>query len=216
MVRLLLIRHAATAWTVQGRFQGQTDVPLSPHGRRQATALARRLKAETLHMLYASDLQRAWETARTIAAPHALSAHAEPRLREMAFGRWEGLTYAELQQQEAEPLAAWQRDQLHSAPPGGETLLQMSQRVKAAYADMLVAGQEKTVGVVAHGGPLQLLLCLALGLPPQAYWQFTVALASLSELWVYEQGAILTRLNDTHHLCTLSQRKGEAPAEIQS
>jgi len=215
MVRLLLIRHAATAWTVQGRFQGQTDVPLSPHGRRQATALARRLRTETLHMLYASDLQRAWETARPIAAPQALHVHAEPRLREMAFGRWEGLTYAELQRQDAERLAAWERDQLHSAPPDGETLLHMTQRVRAAYADMLVASQDKTVGVVAHGGPLQLLLCLALGLPPQAYWQFAVSLASLSELCVYKQRAILTRLNDTHHLRPLSQGKKESPTEIQ-
>ena len=213
MVRLLLIRHAATAWTAQGRFQGQTDIPLSPHGRRQATALAQRLMAETLHMLYASDLQRAWETAQTIAAPHALHVHAEPRLREMAFGRWEGLTYAEMQQQDAQSLAAWEHDQLHSAPPGGETLLQMTERVRAAYVDMLAAGQDKTVGLVAHGGPLQLLLCLALGLPPQAYWQVAVSPASLSELCVYEQGAILTCLNDTHHLCTLSRGEGESQAE---
>ena len=61
MVRLLLIRHAATAWTVQGRFQGQTDIPLSPHGWRQATALAQRLMTGTLHMLYAIDLQRAYD-----------------------------------------------------------------------------------------------------------------------------------------------------------
>jgi 2,3-bisphosphoglycerate-dependent phosphoglycerate mutase len=213
MVRLLLIRHAATAWTAQGRFQGQTDIPLSAHGRRQATALAQRLKAETLHLLYASDLQRAWGTARAIAAPHALRVHVEPRLREMAFGRWEGLTYAEIQQQDAQSLAAWEHDQLHSAPPGGETLLQMAQRVRAVYADLLVAGQDKTVGLVAHGGPLQLLLCLALGLPPQAYWQFAMSPASLSDLCVYEQGAILTRLNDTHHLCTLSQGGGESQAE---
>ena len=106
MVRLLLIRHAATAWTAQGRFQGQTDIPLSPHGRHQATALAQRLMAETLHMLYASDLLRAWETARAIAVPHALHVHAEPRLREMAFGRWEGLTYAEIEQQDAESRGA--------------------------------------------------------------------------------------------------------------
>ena len=214
MLRLLLIRHAATAWTAQGRFQGQTDIPLSPHGRRQASALAQRLMAETLHMLYASDLQRAWETARAIAAPHALPVHAEPRLREMAFGCWEGLTYAEMQQQDAQRLAAWERDQLHSAPPGGETLLHMTERIRAAYADVLAAGQEKTVGLVAHGGPLQLLLCLALGLPPQAYWQFAVSPASLSELCVYEQGAILTRLNDTYHLCTLSQKNGESQVEI--
>jgi probable phosphoglycerate mutase len=216
MVRFLLIRHAATAWTAQGRFQGQTDIPLSPHGRRQAAALAQRLMATTLHMLYASDLQRAWETAGAIAAPRALPVHAEPRLREMAFGRWEGLTYAEIQQQEAQSLADWERDQLHSAAPGGETLLHMTERVRAAYVDLLVAGQEKTVGLVAHGGPLQLLLCLALGLPPQAYWQFAVSPASLSELCVYEQGAILTRLNDTHHLCTLSQSEGESQAEKSS
>lgn len=210
MVRLLLIRHAATAWTVQGRFQGQTDIPLSAHGWHQVAALAQRLRAETLHMLYASDLQRAWETARAIAVPHALHVHAEPRLREMAFGRWEGLTYAEMQQQDAQSLATWECDQLHSAPPGGETLLQMTQRVSAAYADILAAGQDKTIGLVAHGGPLQLLLCLALGLPPQAYWQFAVSPASVSELCVYEQGAILTRLNDTHHLCPLSQGEGES------
>ena len=77
MVRLLLIRHAATAWTAQGRFQGQTDIPLSPHGRRQATALAQRLMTKTLHMLYASDLQRAWESARAIAVPQALHVHGD-------------------------------------------------------------------------------------------------------------------------------------------
>jgi probable phosphoglycerate mutase len=220
MVRLLLIRHAATAWTVQGCFQGQTDVPLSCHGRRQAAALAQRLGSETLHRLYASDLQRAWETAQAIAAPHALHVHAESGWREMAFGRWEGLTYAEVQQRDAQNLAAWERDQLHNAPPGGETLLHMTERVRAAYVSMLAASQDKTVGLVAHGGTLQLLLCLALGLPPLAYWQFAVSPASLSELWVYEQGAILTRLNDTHHLCTASacareQGEGESQAVIQ-
>ena len=204
MVRILLIRHAATAWTAQGRFQGQTDVPLSPHGRRQVAALAQRLRAETLHTLYASDLQRAWETAQAIATWHALQVHAEPRLREMAFGCWEGLAYDEIQRQDAERLATWERDQLHSAPPGGETLLQMAQRVSEVYVSLRGAEPDKTVGVVAHGGSLQLLLCLALGLQSQSYWQFAVSPASLSELCVYEQGAILTRLNDTHHLGPLS------------
>ena len=76
----------------------------------------------------------------------------------------------------------------------------MTERVRAAYVSIVAANQDKTIGIVAHGGSLQLLLCLALGLPPQAYWQFAVAPASLSELCVYAQGAILTRLNDTHHL----------------
>jgi len=208
MARLLLVRHAATAWTVQGRFQGQTDVPLSPYGQRQVAALARGLMTETIHALYASDLQRAWETARAIATPHALCVQLEPRLREMAFGHWEGFTYAELQQSDAQALAAWERDQLHTAPPGGETLLHMTERVRAVYTSVVAAHQDKTVGLVAHGGPLQVLLCLALGLPPQAYWQFALAPASLSELCVYEQGAILMRLNDTPHLLPLPLGEG--------
>jgi len=217
MMRLLLVRHAATAWTAQERFQGQTDVPLSRHGHRQVAALAQRLRAETIHALYASDLQRAWETAQAIATPHVLGVQPEPRLREMAFGRWEGLTYAEIQQRDAPGLAAWERDQLHIAPPGGETLLQMSERVRAVYTSVVSAGQDKTVGLVAHGGPLQVLLCLALGLPPQAYWQFAMAPASLSELCVYEQGAILISLNDTHHLHPgpLTEAEGIEPSQTR-
>jgi len=213
MVRLLLVRHAATAWTAQGRFQGQTDVPLSPPGQRQVASLAQRLTRETIHVLYASDLQRASETAQAIATPHALRVQSEPRLREMAFGRWEGLTYAELQQRDAARLAAWEHDPLHIAPPGGETLLQVAERVRAAYTSVVAADQDKTVGLVAHGGPLQVLLCLALGLPPQAYWQFAMAPASLSELCVYAQGAILTSLNDTHHLHSLAEGERTAPSQ---
>jgi broad specificity phosphatase PhoE len=131
----------------------------------------------------------------------------------MAFGRWEGLTYAEMQQCDAQRVAAWERDQLHVAPPAGETLLHMTERVKAAYTSMVSANQGKTVGLVAHGGSLQVLLCLALGLPPQAYWQFAVAPASLSELCVYEQGAILTSLNDTYHLRPLTERESPEPSQ---
>ena len=61
MTRLLLVRHGETAWNAEGRFQGQTDVPLSPRGQCQAAALARMMAAETVQTLYASDLSRAWQ-----------------------------------------------------------------------------------------------------------------------------------------------------------
>jgi probable phosphoglycerate mutase len=204
MVRLLLIRHGATPWTAEGRFQGQTDVPLSPQGQRQVAALAQRLATEQFDQLYASDLQRAWATAQAIAAPHALDITPEPRLREMAFGTWEGLTYAEIQQRDASAWAAWERDPYRSAPPGGETLTQTLTRIRAVYTSLGAAPHDMTVGIVAHGGPLQLILCCALGVSPQAHWQFAVAPASLSELCVYTQGAMLMSLNDTHHLQGLS------------
>lgn len=200
MVRLLLVRHGETAWNAAGRFQGQTDMPLSPIGQRQAEALARLLLAEGIEALYSSDLQRAWETADCIATTLGLPVQPEPRLREMAFGHWEGLTFAETQQRHSDALAAWQDDPMHIAPPGGETLLQVADRVNAVLQQMVTVYQTQTVVLVAHGGPLRVLLCLGLGLPARAHWQFVVTPGSLSELSLSDQGAILIRLNMTHHL----------------
>lgn len=200
MIRLVLIRHGATAWTAAGRFQGHTDVPLSPHGQRQAAALAAARLPAALHGLYASDLQRAWATAAVLATQYGLTAQPEPRLREVAFGRWEGSTYAELQERDPQTLSAWEHDVLHVPPPGGETLLQLAERVRAVYTGIVAAHQGQTIALVAHGGALQACLCLALGLPLQEHWRLALAPASLTELCLYPAGAILTRFNDTHHL----------------
>lgn len=202
-MRLLLIRHGETVWNTEGRFQGQSDIPLSPRGEQQAAALARVMANEAVDVLYASDLQRAWHTALILAEALGVPLHKEDRLREMAFGRWEGLTYTELQQRDAALLAAWQADPSRTAPPGGETLLQISERVSVALKTVLATAQAHRVAVVAHSGPLRVLLCLALGFDVRAYWRFILAPASLSELQVSAAGAVLTRLNDTHHLTEL-------------
>jgi alpha-ribazole phosphatase len=199
MVRLLLVRHGETVWNAAGRFQGRADMPLNGTGQRQAKALGCVLAAEGVHTLYSSDLQRAWETARIIAEALRCPVQSEPCLREMAFGDWEGLTFAEAQQRDPHLLAAWQTDPEQVAPPRGETLGHVSNRVKTVLHRMVTHCQEQTVVLVAHGGPLRVLLCLALGLSPRSHWQFAVAPGSLSELQVYEQGVVLTRLNDTHH-----------------
>lgn len=200
MTRLILVRHGETPWNAQHRFQGQIDVPLSNVGKQQAVALARRLAGEEIHVAYASDLQRAWVTATTIAALHNLMVHADPRLREIDFGAWEGLTYDEIQQQYPQILATWQVDPMNVATPGGKTLADVVARVQAALHHIVNTHRDQTVLLVAHGGSLQVLLCLALRLVPQARWQFQLAAGSLSELCLYEEGAILTLLNDTHHL----------------
>ena len=199
-MRLLLIRHGETDWNAASRFQGQDDVPLNPRGRRQAAVLAERLVGERIHALYASDLQRAWETAQPIAAGAGLAATLEPHWREISFGDWEGLTYRDIEQRDLDALRAWQADPSRFPPPRGETLTQVVNRVREAYGDLLTRHAGHTVALVAHGGPLRLLLCLALGLPPQRHWQWRLDPGSISELYVDEQGAVLMRLNDTHHL----------------
>ena len=194
-MRLILVRHGQTDWNVEHRFQGQTDIPLNATGRQQAATLAQVLQYEPIQVSITSDLQRAQDTAQAIATALKLAPKPEPRMREMSFGAWEGLTYDAIQQQSLERLVAWQTDPLSVAPPHGETLAQVTHRVRQVWQMLPASYPGQTVVLVAHGGPLRLLLCLALDIPPQYHWRFMLDLASLSELSLYDQGATLTLLN---------------------
>lgn len=200
MTRIFLVRHGETNWNTQGRFQGQSDTPLNETGQRQATALGNYLKGETLQAIYTSDLRRACDTAKEIGTYHKLEVKPNPHLREMNFGSWEGLVYTEIQEKFPEKLADWQKNIMTTAPPGGENLEQLVARVQAAYRDIIHNNPEGDILLVAHGGVLQVLLCFALDLSPQKYWQFHLDPGSLSEIAVYSQGVILNRLNLTFDL----------------
>jgi len=200
MLNLLLVRHGETDWNVTQRFQGQTDVPLNQKGHQQAAAIAQHLASEEIHAIYSSDLSRAWDTAEEIAKNHQCEVVAEPRLQEISFGQWEGMTYDELQQREPEAVKAWHNDIGSFSPPGGETLQQLSVSAAAAYQHISVNHQDQTVILVAHGGSLQMLITNLLGLPPKSFWQFNLDHCSLSKISVYEEGAIINFLNDTNHI----------------
>ncbi len=199
-MRLILVRHGETDWNVQARYQGHTDVPLNGTGRAQATALGQRLAREKIDVLYASDLQRARSTAEAIASRHGLPVRSDPRLRELDWGDWGGLTHGEIEARAPRELAAWMADLMGAAPPGGESLATLAARVQGMLADIVSHHQGQTVLLVAHGGPLRVLLCLALGLELQLQDRFRLDSASLSELALYEEHSMLIRLNDTSHL----------------
>ena len=202
-VKLFLVRHGQTDWNINRRFQGQSDVPLNEAGRQQATALANSLSREHIDVLFASDLQRAYETARIIATQHACEIRLDSRLREINFGAWEGLTYDEIKHNDPAVLAAREADIFTTAAPDGETLNQLTARVESVLNDLHAQYADQTTLIVAHGGPLQILLCLALDLSPSKYWQFHLATASLSEIAFYPAGAIINLMNDTCHLSSL-------------
>jgi hypothetical protein len=114
--RIYLVRHGATDLTAEDRFAGSSDVPLSDEGRRQVACLAERLKREKLDAVYASPLRRTMETARTLALPHGLEPIAEPGLREIDYGHWEGLRRSEVESTFQAEYAVWQEDPFASRP----------------------------------------------------------------------------------------------------
>ncbi len=171
---------------------------------RQATggAAGRRLLREPIDICYSSSLRRAWETATAITGPRSLLVLADPQLREIHFGTWEGLTYPDIRHEDPQALADWESDPMEVAPPGGETLAKVARRVALFLAAIRNKHQSRThtVLVVAHRGSLRVLLCLCLGLSPSAWWQFRLEPASISELELSTDGAVLNFLNDTRHL----------------
>jgi alpha-ribazole phosphatase len=195
MLRLLLARHGETAWNAERRFQGHADVALSETGRAQASSLAETLRGRSIDTVYASDLCRAVETAEIAVGTLGLKIQLEPAWRELSFGRWEGMTYDEIERDYPLQLQAWLADRRQVAPPGGESLAQLNVRVQTVLQFLKRSHLDQTVLIVAHGGPVQVLLATALGLPCESFWQFRIDPGSLSELDLYDSGAILVRLN---------------------
>lgn len=147
---ILLTRHAETDWNRDGRVQGHVDERLNETGRAQAQLLAERLAGETLDAVYASDLERAHETARIVAAAHGLGVTPVPDLREKHFGTWEGLTDREILLRFPEAHRGHWGD--------GETAEEMGGRVIAALREIAESHPAGHVLVVTHGGPLRAVL----------------------------------------------------------
>ena len=145
MQSLYFPRHGETVWNVENKICGVTDIPLTDRGRAQARALGRRLAAEPtgITRILCSPLVRASETARLIAAETGLPLTVEPRLREQAFGRYEGTPRNG---------AAFALAKLHFIDrfDGGESMLQLAARIYALLDEL--RGQDGPVLLVAHNG----------------------------------------------------------------
>jgi probable phosphoglycerate mutase len=156
-MRLALLRHGRTAWNVDGRLQGRSDVPLSPHG--AALLRAVRLPAAWRGVTwYVSPLARAVQSAACL----GIEATVEERLIEMSFGRFEGKTLAELRDDPTLDMAALEDAGLDFRPPGGESPRQVQDRLRPWLA--AIAGGPD-VGALTHKGVIRALYAAATGWP---------------------------------------------------
>lgn len=225
MLTLVLTRHGLTTRSYPEQHLGQKiDVPLSDDGRQQAVALAERIGPIAFERIISSPLLRARQTAEAIAeAPGTTprpATETDPRLLEMDYGEWEGLTYEQIEEHDGERRRQWEADPANRACPGGESGVQVAERARAFLLDLLAednaqhqdyrehagAGtKERPVLAVAHSSLNRILLCVALDIPLAAYRvrliQSQVNLTALQ----WEQGASpdqakLLLLNDVSHV----------------
>ncbi|NVJ25895.1 histidine phosphatase family protein [Myxococcus sp. AM011] len=197
---LILLRHGETEWNALGLLQGHRDSPLSAEGLRQADALAARLSTLSFTALYSSDLGRALQTARRIAAKTGHEVHADARLRERGLGILEGLTREEANQRHPEIFGPYATNAPDYVVPGGEST---SQRLGYAVECLEEVGSRhpgERVVVVTHGGVLSSFFRHSLGIPPNTPRAFSVLNACWNQ-FDYHQGAFrLVTWGDITHL----------------
>jgi len=169
ITRLLLVRHAATTATEEGRFSGSTGVELSDEGRRQAARLGERLSRQNITALYSSPLSRALDTARIIAADCGLSPVTRDALREIDHGHWEGRTREDVEAQFGAEYAAWEADPFTFAPEGGESGVAVLARALPEIRAIVTAHPGEQVLVVSHKATLRLVLSSLLAFDPRGY-----------------------------------------------
>jgi len=191
LIPLLLVRHGHTEWSRCGRYQGRSDLPLVAQGREQARQLGQRLKGLGVASVVASPLLRASETAAIVAEALGLGAPViDARLGEMAYGQWEGLTQAEIRLRWPDQLRRWKRFPEDTAPPAGESLGQVAERLHQFFSDPFwtehAAGH---VLIVSHLGPIRLALLQAAQQPLSQFRQIAVPTASAHYLMLHRSQA---------------------------
>ena len=196
----LLLRHGQTPMSVQKRYAGRSDVPLTDTGIRQATAAAKRLAGAGIDVIVTSPLLRATRTAQEVAAVTGAPVVTDEGFRETDFGAWEGLTFAEVRERWPAEMTAWLADP-EVAPPGGESFADVSTRVTDALHRALTGRDRQTVLIVSHVTPIKTLVAAALLAPPAALYRMHLDVAALCEIdWYADGPAVLRSFNDTGHL----------------
>ena len=196
----LLLRHGQTPMSVQKRYAGRSDAPLTDVGVQQAAAAAKRLASSGIAVIVTSPLLRAVQTAQEVGAVTGAAVVTDDGFRETDFGAWEGLTFAEVRERWPAELATWLADPAGSTA-GGESFTDVSARVTAALHRVLAARAGQTVLIVSHVTPIKTLVAAALLAPPAALYRMHLDVAALSAIdWYADGPAVLRSFNDTGHL----------------
>jgi ribonuclease H / adenosylcobalamin/alpha-ribazole phosphatase len=187
---LLLVRHGATAHTLDKRFSGGlrgTDPGLTDEGRDQVRATADWLSplAEGIDVVVTSPVRRTRESAEILGARLGREVVVEDGLAEMEFGVWEGLTFAEVRERYRDDLDAW-LGSLDHTPGGGESFRVVEKRVLGSLERLLSAHAGQTVLAVSHVTPIKVLVAHALGAPLESVFRMELAPASVTVVSFYD------------------------------
>jgi alpha-ribazole phosphatase/probable phosphoglycerate mutase len=179
MSDLLLIRHAET--DMAGTFCGHSDPEVNARGRAQLGELINRLRDEEIGVVYNSDLRRAHTTARAIADAFRVDCHVRPALREINFGKWEGITWDEIERRDDAYARRWIANYPRLPAPDGENFYDFERRILDEVRVLSLEAEAAgcSVAVVTHGGVIRTVLRALHGCSEDDAWEQTRSYCSV-------------------------------------
>lgn len=198
-INVILVRHGRTAFNATGRIQGRIDNPLDELGLEQARRVGRRLARDVSGeaVIVHSPLMRTRQTAEVIAESSASVSKIviDPDWIELDYGTYDGLHQSEV---DAASWRQWRADPTFR-PPGGESLVEVEDRVRRALERLIGLGARSVI-VVSHVSPIKAAVTLALGVNTEVVWRTRLDTASICRLNLSSESRSLTGFNETGHL----------------
>ena len=197
---IYLVRHGQTEWNIKGKTQGHGNSKLTQKGIDQAKALADSISSLPIDYIYSSDLGRAVETAEIISDKFGLDVIETPALREMGFGKWEGLLIKEIQEEYKDIYHTW-RNQPHLAEiPGGETLQVIKDRTEKFLNEINEKYDRKHIVLVTHSVTARVILLSVLNSAMENIYRINQGNTALNVIEFRDYGPVVIKMNDTSHI----------------
>jgi len=196
---LYLIRHGATEGDQEKRYKGSIDVPLSEKGTQQikktAEFICAALGSSSLSAVYTSPLARALRSAEILASPFGLQPSVVVDLRERHFGIWEGMTLNEISEKYPDEFKAWASNPLEHSPRGGESTLQVRDRLIPTYEEIIARHPGESIAIAGHGGVNRIVLCHVLGIPLEHLFRVEQDNAAVNIVNFYDRYPVVRLMN---------------------
>ena len=202
--RIVILRHGETDWNMEGRFQGQIDIPLNENGKDQAKKASEYLKEIKFNKAYSSSMKRPFETAQIILGNNNLKIKKIDELVEISHGLWEGKLENEIKDNWPKLLADWHEKPETVTMPEGESIRDVAKRSIAAWERICDDQEDEDITLlVAHDAVNKTLICHLLGLDYSNIWMIKQGNGGITVIDIFKESNkdnVVSSLNITTHL----------------
>ncbi len=197
---IVLARHGETALNVEKRFRGRADPPLTPRGVEQAGRLGEALVGFEPSLLLSSPRERALRTAGAVAACAGLDLTVEPRLEDIDYGEWTGLTHGEVAGRWPEHYRNYRQTLERAEFPGGESVPGMVARIESLVSELVRSDEGGVAVLITHDIVIRTLVCRVLTAPLAAMHRLRIDVASTTGMSAENGRIAIDWVNDVSHL----------------